>query len=123
VTEIKVGAGGLSIVKVTVPVLPAGVVTLIFLAESVAVGETVKVAVMVVGFATFTLPMVTPPAAPTTFTVVPEAVKLVPVSVTKTLLPRVPVFGVIDDRVAGGGLLTAKVTFPEVPPGVVTLTL
>lgn len=60
--------------------LPLGVVTVTFLAVSAAVVEIMKFAVIVVEFATVTA--LTVMFAPDTATVVPVAVKLVPVKVT-----------------------------------------
>jgi hypothetical protein len=85
-------------VKVTVPLVPPGVVTLTVLALSVAVDPIVKVAVTVVAFTTVTPVTVTP--VPDTLTAdVP--VRLVPVRVTATLDPRTPEFGEIEVSVGG----------------------
>ena len=81
--------------------VPPGVVTATFLALIVAVAEIVKVAVIVVGFTT-----VTP--LPETTTVVPVVVKLVPVNVRGTAVPRKPVFGETESKVGGGGLTTVS---------------
>src|SRR5215471_7382811 len=54
------------------------------------------------------------------FTVAP-AMKFVPVSVTGTLDPAPPEFGLIPLRAGGGGLIVNTVA-GEVPPDVVTVT-
>src|SRR2546426_6290519 len=79
-----------------------------------------KVVVMDVAPATFTLPTVTP--APLTATLAPLA-KLVPVSATATLVRRAPLAGLTEESVRGAGRSTVKVTAALVPPGVVTVTL
>ena len=59
---------------------------------------------------------------PETFTVVSPTMKLVPVSVTGTAVPRRPVGGVIEANVGVAGIVTVKATVLLVPPGAVTLT-
>jgi hypothetical protein len=72
-------------VKFTVLLVPPGVVTLMALVETVTVPEIVKVAVTVVELTTVTLLTLTP--VPDTVTAdVP--VRLVPLSVTATTVPR-----------------------------------
>jgi hypothetical protein len=84
--------------------VPPGVVTVTFLAETVAAAEMVNVAVMVDGFTAVTPLTVTP--APDTATELPVAVKLVPISVTETAVPRTPPVGAAELSV-GAGAVTA----------------
>lgn len=108
-------------VKVCVPLVPPGVFTLTVLAVSPALTVIVKVAVIVVALTTVTALTLTPD--PDTDTVVPVVVKLVPVSVTGTLVPRSPLSGVIDVSVGLAGVTTVNVTVLVVPSAaVVTLT-
>jgi hypothetical protein len=81
-TEVSVGAGGLTTVNVTLFVIPMSVVTLTFLAERVAPVEIAKVAVTVVSFTTVTLLTVIP--LPETLTAV-APVRPAPARVTGTL--------------------------------------
>jgi hypothetical protein len=111
---------GPTTVNVTLPLVPPGVVTLTVLAESVAVPEIVKFALTVVAFTTVR-PLTVIPVPETLIALAP--VRLVPVRVTGTVPPRVPVVGLIEVRVGGGGATTVKVTLLLVPPGVVTLTV
>jgi hypothetical protein len=99
-------------------VLPIGVTTLTVLVETVAVPEITKLAVAVA-----------PPGATTMlFTEMPEPVTVIPVApvsalpvrVTGTVLPRMPVIGAIEASV---GPVTVNGTVMVVPPGVVTLTV
>jgi hypothetical protein len=84
VAEVKVSVPAFT-VKFTVLLVPPGVVTLTVLVETVAVPEIVKVAVTVVELTTVML--LTPMPVPDTVTAdVP--VRLVPLSVTGTTLPR-----------------------------------
>jgi hypothetical protein len=101
------GATEVSVGPVTVKVVladPPGVVTVTVLAERVAVAVKVRFRVMLVGETTVIDPIVTSPL-PGSVTVVPVAVKLVPVIVTGIVVPRTPELGVIDDTVGGGTLL------------------
>lgn len=103
----------------TVLLVPPAVVILTVLALSVAVVEMVKVAVAVVAFTT---------VKPLTVIPVPEwfkavaPVRLVPVSVTATTVPRTPVAGVIEVNVGAPGTMTVKATALLTPPGAVTVT-
>jgi hypothetical protein len=110
-------------VKGTVLLVPPTVVTLTALgAVSAAVVEMVKVALMVSGLTTLRPLTVIPPPG----TLIPVTpIKSVPVSVTGTVVPRIPVGGAIEVRLAAGGVTTVKVTALLVPPpvGVVTVTL
>jgi hypothetical protein len=93
---VSVGAGGLTTVNTTVLLVPFEVVTLTVLALSGALAAIMNVAVTDVSLTTLNPLTVTP--APETFTA--EApVRLVPVRVTGTDLPRAPVFGEIETRV------------------------
>ena len=74
--------------KVCAPLVPAAVVTVTVRAPVAAAGSSTKLAVSDVALPTTTLVTVTPP--PPTFTVVAPTTKLVPVSVTATVVPRMP---------------------------------
>ena len=82
--EVSVGAGGATTVNVPALLVPAGVVTVTFLAPNVAVAAMVKVAVTVVAFTAAKLLTLIPP--PLTFTAV-APVRKVPVIVTLTPVP------------------------------------
>lgn len=106
-----------------IPLLvPALVVTVVFRVRRDADNGMWNTAVIVVAFTTTTLLTLTAP--PCTATVA-GAVKCVPVSVTLTLLPRVPEFGVseLSTGFAAGAGFTVKETLPLVPPRPVTVTL
>ena len=118
---IEVTVGVLPTVKVTVLLVPPGVVTVTFLAVSAAPLEIVKVAVIVVEFTTVTPLTVTPPPATATAVLARPLVKLVPVSVTATVLLRAPTLGAIEVSV-GAAAFTVKVVLLLVPTGVVTVT-
>jgi hypothetical protein len=83
------------------------------------VAEIANVAVIIAGFNAVTALTVTP--VPETATVVPAVVKLLPVSVTGTAVPRTPVFGVAKLNVAPTMPVCAfaSLTVPWiiVPPG------
>jgi hypothetical protein len=99
---------------------PPGVVTVTVLFVMGEVAVIVRFAVMLVEEATATEPTVTLP--PLIATVVPVVVKLLPVMVTGTVVPRTPVLGVIDDTVGAGGATTVNVRLGLVaPPAFVTL--
>jgi hypothetical protein len=105
-----------------VPLVPPGVVTLTLCAVKPAVLVITKFAVICVALTTVTPPAVTP--TPLMLIVVPVVVKLVPVRVTATVVPRAPVFGATEVRVGVGGVDTVKGTVFDVPfPVTVTLTL
>src|SRR5215469_10462747 len=123
---VKAGAGpvkaGVPPVTVNGSVLlvPPGVVRPRFLTPSGAALEIFRVAVTVVGETT--VRFVTGINAPIPVTAkVP--VRLVPVKVTVTLVPRAPEVGLIEVSVGGGGAVTVNVTGLVIPPGVDTLTL
>jgi hypothetical protein len=99
--------------------VPPGVVKPRFLTPSGASLEIFKVAVTVVGETTVRFVTGISPAIPVMAKV---PVRLVPVKVILTAVPRTPDVGEIDVRVGGGGAVTVKVTGLEVPPGVETLT-
>lgn len=105
----------------TVLLAPPGVETLTFLgADTEAFAEMVKVVVIVVESGLMVnAPTVMPPPA---FTVVPVAVKFVPISVTGTAVPRKPVLGVIEVSVGVAGVIIEKLSGLLVPTGVVTVT-
>ena len=83
--------------------------------------EMVNNAVAVVGLMTVTPLTVMPP--PETATVVLPTMKLVPVSVTRTTVPRTPVGGATEVNVGVGGMVTVKATELLTPPGAVTVTV
>ena len=91
-------------------------------APSVAPATITKLAVSDVVLVTTTLLIVTLP--PLTFTVVAPTTKLVPVSVTATVVPTTPWLGttVVSVGAPGAGALTVNVCPPLVPPLVVTVT-
>ena len=91
--DVSVGAGGAMTVNVTELLVPAGVVTVTFLALNVAFGAMVKIAVTVVALTAVTPLTVIPP--PLTFTALAN-VRLVPVIVTLTTEPCAPVTGLIE---------------------------
>jgi hypothetical protein len=102
--------------------VPPGVVTLTVLAPIVALGEIVKVAVMVVEFATTRFPTVIP--FPDRATVVPVAAKSVPVRVTITAVPRPPELGETETSAGTVGATIVKKTALLDPfTAVLTLTL
>jgi hypothetical protein len=121
VGEIKVNVGvvGPVTVNVTVPVVPPGVVMLTVLAVRAAPDEITKFAVTEVELATAILFTVMP-VPDTVMAVAP--VRRVPVRVTPTVVPAVPLVGEIEESV-GVGAVTVKVTVPVVPAGVVMLTV
>ena len=116
-TELRVGAEEVT-VKVADPLVPAEVVTVTFVAPTVALAAIVNVAVIWVELTTLTLLTVTPALA--TLTEAP-AMKLAPVRVTGTLAPWAPLFGLTELRV-GAEEVTVKVADPLVPAEVVTVT-
>ncbi len=75
-------------VKPCGPLVPPAVVTVTVRGPTTAAGSSTKFAVSDVLLPTTTLLTVTPP--PPTFTVVAPTTKLVPVSVTATVVPRMP---------------------------------
>ena len=89
-TLVSVGAPGAGrlIVKIRAPLVPMAVVTVTVRAPLAAVGSSTKLAVSDVLLPTTTLLTVTP--LPPTVTVVAPTTKLVPVSVTATVVPRMP---------------------------------
>lgn len=108
------------------PLVPPGVVTVMFLGPIAAVLVVLKVAVMVAELTTVTPVTVKPFAGGTTLTVDP-AVKLLPIRVTATGLGaaavlRRPEGGLIEERIGVPGFTTVKVTGVVVPVGVVTVT-
>src|SRR5712692_1033781 len=109
--------------KVTAPLVPFGVVTVIWLLGLAASPVIVNVAVICVVLVTFTFVTFRPLMLE--LTVVCPAMKLVPVSVTGNEVPATPLGGLIEVSVGGEveEALTVKVTVPLVPPEVVTLTL
>ena len=117
--EVSVGPTVKGIVLLAEPA-PA-TVTATFWAPTEAVLEMVRVAVKVLELVTLTPLTVTP--VPETDTVVSPAMKLVPVSVTGTVVPRTPVGGLTVINVGVGGIVTAKATGLLTPPGAVTVML
>ena len=103
----------------SVLLVPPGVVRPRFLIPSGAAREMLRVACTDVG--EITVRLVTGISAPIPVTAnVP--VRLVPVNVTVTAVPRAPEVGVIDVNVGAGGAVTVKVTGLLTPPGVETVT-
>lgn len=116
---VSVGAGGLT-VNVWAPLVPPAVVTVTSRPPSAAPLPIVKSAVSDVALTTLTLLTVT--SDPPTATVVPPAMKFVPVSVTATVFPCTPEAGLSAVSVGVCGL-TVNVCVPLVPLAVVTLTV
>lgn len=115
--EVNVGAGGFTVNTTAAVVLP-DVVTVTLEAPGAAPAPIAKVAVIWVALTTATLLTVMPGLL--VLTLATEA-KLVPVSVTFTLVPAVPLAGFMAVRVGAGGF-TVYGTGPVVPPEVVTVT-
>ncbi|HTE47192.1 MAG TPA: hypothetical protein VK636_18225 [Gemmatimonadaceae bacterium] len=82
--------------------VPPAVVTVTLRAPAVAAAPMTRLVVSDVALATVTVPTVTP--VPDTATVAPET-KLVPVSVTGTVAPTVPLDGAMVVSVGAGGLI------------------
>jgi hypothetical protein len=118
-TVVRVGAGGFT-VNGTPLLVPPFVVTVTLLAPVADVPEIVNVAVICVALTTVT-PLTVIPLLPG-FTAVAPVTKLVPVSVTDTLPPCAPLFGLTVVSVGAGGL-TVNGCPPLVPPVVVTVML
>jgi hypothetical protein len=112
-TDVSAGA---FTVKVTALVVPMGVVTVTFRAVVPAPDEMTKFAVTVVALV---LVMVAVTPVPDTVTAV-APVKLLPVRVTATVLPRYPEVGLMEVSV---GPCTVNIKELLVPLGVVTLTV
>ncbi len=100
--------------------VPAAVVTATLRVLRVADRLTLNDAVMVVEFTTVTLLADTP--LPEMLSVA-GAVKLDPVSVTVTVVPRLPVFGESLLSTGLAGAVTVKACAPLVPAEVFTVTL
>jgi hypothetical protein len=115
VIEVRVG---LATVNVEVVLVPFDVVTTATLLDPAgAVLAMLRVAVIVVELTTLKVPVATVTPVPSPVSPVAPA-KLLPVSVTGTLVPLRPVLGVIEVSV---GCTTVNVTVLVVPMGVVTL--
>ena len=100
--EIDISVGAVT-VKVTVLLVPPGVVMLTLLAVVAAFASIVKVAVAVVSFTTTRLVTVIGALLGLGVIVIAEAlVRPVPVSVTATALPLMPVLGAIEVSVGTG---------------------
>ena len=121
VIEERIGVPGFTTVKVTGVVVPAGAVTVTFLAVSAAVGGMVKFALMVVSLVTVKVTVMPPPPPPPLTLTAVAPVRLMPVSVTAWVVPLAPVLGMIENNPAGG-TVTVKVTALLFPPGAVTVT-
>jgi hypothetical protein len=122
--ESRIGEPGFTTVNATGFVFPVGVVTVTFLAESVAVAEIVNEAVTWVSLTTVTaltvIPVPPPPPPPVLVTLTAVApVRPAPVNVTDWVVPRAPVVGAIE---VNDGAVTVKVTALLGPPGAVTVT-
>src|SRR5262245_52544973 len=122
VIDVMVGrpGPGTLIVKVCPPEVPPEVVTVTSRAPGVAVEARTKVAVIVVALTTSRL--VTVMSMPT-LRVVSPTMKPVPVRVTGTEVPRMPLAGLIAVSVGAPGIVTTKDCAPEVPAPVVTVTM
>src|SRR6267142_6357840 len=107
-------------VNVLVAVVFLGVVTLTKREPVAAPLVITKLATSCVGVADVTVG-VTP--VPLMLIDVPAVVKLVPVKVTVTVVPRAPEVGAMLVSVGVAGLVSVKSTLPVVPPAVVTETL
>jgi len=95
--EMPVRVGGPTTLKLTVPLAPALVITLMLSVWISAFPAMVNVAVMLVGLTTVRLETVKPEG---TMMDAPE-MKLPPVSVTFTVPPCAPMAGEMDDRLGG----------------------
>jgi hypothetical protein len=100
--------------------VPPGVVTLTFLVVSPAPAVITQDALTVVAVGVPEMVHVTPP--PLVLTAV-AALRLVPVRVTGTVVPRAPDEGLIDVSVGTGWAVTVNCTVLVAPIGVVTLTV
>ncbi len=122
-TEDRVAVGGFTTLKLTVLLVPPGVVIDTVLVPPVpALAAMVNVAVTVVLFTTVRLLTVNPVPGVTVIAVAP--VRLVPVNVTGTDVPRVPVVGEIDASVGTVPAVTVNATaLLAVPFAFVTVTL
>ena len=115
---VKVGAGGLVTVNDTPLLVPPAVVTVTVRAVAAALVAMAQLALTVVAVGVLVIVQVTP---------LPEAVtaeapaRLVPVSVTGTVVPRRPEFGAMLVNAGGRGTVTVNVTALLVPPPVVTV--
>lgn len=117
VTPVSVGP---STVKAPMRVAdPDPVVRVTFLAVVAAVVVMVKVAVAVCGLRTLR-PLTVTPAPLTVMLVAP--VRLLPVRVTATAVPRTPEGGATEASVGAGRAMTVKGIALLVPPGAVTVT-
>ena len=111
VIEVRVGEGGTTL-KLTVPVVPADVVTLTVAAPSVAFAAIVKVAVICVALSTAMFET----AIPGLLTAIAALeLKFVPLRVTETLAPGIPFDGLIEDSV-GVGAVTVNAAGALLPP-------
>src|SRR5690349_19428384 len=90
--------------NVTEPLVPPLVVTVTLAGPGAALAAMVNVAVICAALTTITLLTVTP--ALETATVAPET-KLAPVRVTGTVAPWLPLAGLAEVNVGGGGSTTA----------------
>ena len=102
--------------KVCVPLVPPAVVTVTVRAPK-ANGDHIDHKLAISDVALITVTLVTLTSPPTTATVVASTIKLVPVSVTATVVPRKPSFGETLVNVGAGGRVIVKVCPPLVPSG------
>jgi len=100
---------------VSAGVVPMGVVTVTFLAPSPAPAVIAQFALTVVAVDVMPVQVTPPPAMATAV----APVRLVPVSVTGTVVPRLPLTGEMEVNV---GPCTVNVTALVTPAGVVTVT-
>jgi|ERR1700692_245712 len=115
--EVRVGVTVAVTVNVTALLVAAPTETVTLLALVLAPFEIAKLAVTTLSLTTLIPVTVMPEPAFTA--VVP--VRLVPLSVTATLLPLTPEVGAIEVSVGDG--TTVKLTLPLVPPSVLTVTV
>jgi hypothetical protein len=118
---IETSVGGGATVNVWLAVVPPAVVTVTPWPPSGAPAAIWNVAVIVVLFVTVVAVTVIPVPGVTLIVLAP-VMKFVPVSVTFTFVPAIPLVGVIAVSVGSGGL-TVNITVPVVPPAVVTDTV
>jgi hypothetical protein len=117
-TDASVGTAKTVNVTVVEVVVPPGVVTETVCGPAGAFAATWKVDVIIVLLTSVTLVGETP----VPLRLMTGETKLVPVRVTLTLFPWMPLVGLIEASVGSGGLIV-NVCVPEVPPAVVTDTV
>src|SRR5436305_293355 len=114
---VSVGGGGAVMLKLTAPLVPAGVVMVTFCGPVAALAPMAKVAVTCVALTTARFDTVIPGPA---LIFVPN--KFVPARLTFTAAPWVPDAGVMEVSVGGSAAAIVKTIAPLVPPAAVTIT-